>query len=100
MPPKNIERTQIMVLSKDEKANDANKLEVMRHSAAHVLAEAMRSIFPGAKFGIGPAIQDGFYYDFDLPRALTPDDLPVIETRMKEIIKKETHFPGFVILIL
>jgi len=64
----------------------------MRHSAAHVLAEAVKSIFPDAKFGIGPAIEDGFYYDFDLPRSLTPDDLPLIETKMSEIIAQNLPF--------
>jgi threonyl-tRNA synthetase len=72
------------------KAN--NKLEAMRHSASHVMAEAVLSIFPNAKFGIGPAIEDGFYYDFDLPRSLTPDDLPVIEKKMGEIIKADLPF--------
>ncbi len=61
-------------------------LERMRHSAAHVMAEAVLEIFPEAKLAIGPAIEDGFYYDFDLPRSLTPDDLPDIEQRMKRII--------------
>ncbi|MGD9116847.1 MAG: threonine--tRNA ligase [Dehalococcoidia bacterium] len=64
----------------------------MRHSAAHVLAEAVLSIFPEAKFGIGPATQDGFYYDFDLPRPLTPEDLPVIEAKMKELVKAKLPF--------
>jgi len=64
----------------------------MRHSASHVMAEAVLSVFPEAKFGIGPAIEDGFYYDFDLPRPLTPDDLPVIEERMSEIIKADLPF--------
>ncbi len=64
----------------------------MRHSASHVMAEAVLSIFPDAKFGIGPAIEDGFYYDFDLPRTLTPDDLPVIEEKMREIIKADLPF--------
>jgi len=68
------------------------KLEIMRHSAAHVLAEAVQSIFPDAKFGIGPAIQNGFYYDFDLPRSLTPDDLPLIEAKMNEIIAQNQPF--------
>ncbi|HEX7101427.1 MAG TPA: threonine--tRNA ligase, partial [Nitrolancea sp.] len=58
-----------------------------RHSAAHVMAEAVLSIFPDAKLAIGPAIENGFYYDFDLPRSLTPDDLDVIEKRMAEIRK-------------
>jgi threonyl-tRNA synthetase len=73
-------------------SSEGEKLEIMRHSAAHVLAEAVLSIFPEAKFGIGPAIQDGFYYDFDLPRPLTPDDLPVIEAKMREIIAANVPF--------
>jgi threonyl-tRNA synthetase len=70
----------------------SDKLETMRHSASHVLAEAVLSVFPGAKFGIGPATQDGFYYDFDLPRPLTAEDLPVIEAKMREIIKADLPF--------
>jgi len=68
------------------------RLETMRHSASHIMAEAVKSIFPDAKFGIGPAIADGFYYDFDLPRTLTPDDLPLIENKMKEIIASNLTF--------
>jgi threonyl-tRNA synthetase len=64
----------------------------MRHSAAHVMAEAVQSVFPDARFGIGPAIEDGFYYDFELPRTLTPEDLPVIEEKMAEIIKADLPF--------
>ena len=64
----------------------------MRHSASHVMAEAVLSLFPDAKFAIGPAIEDGFYYDFDLPRSLTPEDLPVIEKKMGEIIKADLPF--------
>ena len=64
----------------------------MRHSASHVMAEAVQTLFPGVKFGIGPAIENGFYYDFDLPRPLTPEDLPVIESKMKEIIKQGLAF--------
>ena len=56
------------------------------------MAEAVLSIFADAKFGIGPAIEDGFYYDFDLPRTLTPDDLPIIEEKMREIIKADLPF--------
>ncbi len=72
--------------------SEANNLEAMRHSASHVMAEAVLSIFPDAKFAIGPAIEDGFYYDFDLPRTLTPDDLPVIEKKMAEIVKANLPF--------
>jgi len=68
------------------------KLETMRHSASHIMAEAVLSMFPNAKFGIGPAIENGFYYDFELPRSLTPDDLPVIEEKMKEIIQSNVPF--------
>jgi threonyl-tRNA synthetase len=57
----------------------------MRHSCAHVMAQAVLELFPGAKLGIGPAIADGFYYDFDLPRPFTPEDLERIERRMEEI---------------
>ena len=53
----------------------AYELARMRHSAAHLMAEAVLEIFPDAKLGIGPAIEHGFYYDFDLPRPLTPEDL-------------------------
>src|SRR5437764_7405597 len=67
-------------------------LKTMRHSAAHVMAEAVQQLFPEAKFGIGPAIEDGFYYDFDLPRTLTPDDLVEIEKRMKQIAKANVPF--------
>jgi len=73
-------------------SSDGEKLEIMRHSAAHVLAEAVQSIFPEAKFGIGPAIENGFYYDFDLPRPLTSDDLPLIEAKMREIITADVPF--------
>ncbi len=72
--------------------SEENNLEIMRHSASHVMAEAVLSIFPDAKFAIGPAIEDGFYYDFDLPRTLTPDDLPVIEKKMGEIVKANLPF--------
>lgn len=68
------------------------QLEAMRHSASHVMAEAVLSLFPGAKLGIGPAIENGFYYDFELPRSLTPDDLPVITEKMKDLIKAGNQF--------
>ncbi len=56
----------------------------LRHSTAHVLAEAVLELFPDGKIAIGPPIEDGFYYDFDLPRPLTPDDLAEIEARMRQ----------------
>ncbi len=69
-----------------------NDLERMRHSAAHVMAEAVLDLFPEAKLGIGPPIEDGFYYDFDLPRTLTPDDLAAIEERMRAHIAARESF--------
>jgi len=68
------------------------RLEAMRHSASHVMAEAVQALFSGAKFGIGPTVQDGFYYDFDLPQPLTPEDLEAIEARMKEIVAADLPF--------
>jgi threonyl-tRNA synthetase len=64
----------------------------MRHSASHIMAEAVRYLFPEAKFGIGPMIENGFYYDFELPRALVPEDLPLIEDKMREIISQDAPF--------
>ncbi len=72
--------------------NTGERLERMRHSASHVMAEAVQQLFPGTRFGIGPAIEDGFYYDFELPRPLTADDLPVIEARMREIVAADLPF--------
>jgi threonyl-tRNA synthetase len=72
--------------------NREERLERMRHSAAHMMAEAVQSLFPEAKFGIGPAIESGFYYDFELPHPLTQEDLPIIESKMKEIIDADSPF--------
>ncbi len=72
--------------------NEFDKYKPLRHSAAHIMAQAVLELFPDAKLGIGPAIEDGFYYDFDLPRALTPDDLAVIESRMREAIEGKHPF--------
>jgi threonyl-tRNA synthetase len=63
-----------------------SELYRIRHSAAHVMAQAVLEMFPQAKYTIGPPVEDGFYYDFDLPRPLTPDDLATIEKRMRQII--------------
>ena len=68
-------------------AEKKNELDALRHSTSHVMAQAVLEMFPEARLGIGPPIEDGFYYDFDLPRSLTPEDLTAIETRMREIIQ-------------
>lgn len=67
-------------------------LEILRHSASHVLATAVLEMFPEAKFGIGPAVENGFYYDFELPRTLIPEDLPLLEEKMKKIIQANHQF--------
>ncbi|MCK6577945.1 MAG: threonine--tRNA ligase [Anaerolineae bacterium] len=69
-----------------------SQLYKIRHSAAHIMAQAVLEHFPEAQIAIGPPIEDGFYYDFDLPRALTDEDLAWIENRMKAIIRKEVSF--------
>ena len=68
------------------------RLHRMRHSAAHIMAEAVLELVEGAKFAIGPAIDHGFYYDFDLPQPLTPDDLAKIDRRMRRTIKRNKEF--------
>jgi threonyl-tRNA synthetase len=65
---------------------------IYRHSSAHIMAEAVQDLFPGVKFAIGPALNDSFYYDFDPPRSFTPEDLPRIEDRMREIIREDRPF--------
>jgi threonyl-tRNA synthetase len=66
--------------------------QILRHSAAHILAQAVLSLYPGSHFGIGPAIEDGFYYDFDIGRPFTPEDLEQIEARMREITAEDQPF--------
>ncbi|HPL63347.1 MAG: threonine--tRNA ligase [Syntrophales bacterium] len=67
-------------------------MEILRHSISHVMAQAVQDIFPNAKVSIGPAIEDGFYYDFDYDQSFTPEDLEKIEKRMWEIIKADLPF--------
>ena len=66
-------------------------LEILRHSAAHLMAQAIRRLFPEARFGIGPAVKDGFYYDVLPPRALTEEDLPVIQAEMDRIVQEDVR---------
>ncbi|MDD5626274.1 MAG: threonine--tRNA ligase [Patescibacteria group bacterium] len=69
-----------------------NKIEIIRHSTAHLIAAAVLELFPNAKFGVGPTVENGFYYDFDLPRSLTPEDLPKIDKMARQILKKNIKF--------
>jgi len=64
-------------------------LEILRHSTSHLLAQAVKRLYPGTKLGIGPAIKDGFYYDLDVPQQISEDDLPKIEKEMKRIAKEK-----------
>jgi threonyl-tRNA synthetase len=82
---------------KNQERYEDSQLYRIRHSAAHVMAQAVLEMFPEGKYAIGPPIEDGFYYDFELPRALTPEDLEVIEQRMREIIAEDYSFEKQVI---
>ena len=68
------------------------KTEIIRHSLAHILAYAVQELYPKTKFGMGPAIENGFYYDFDLVKPIRLEDLPKIEKKMKEILKQNIAF--------
>ena len=68
------------------------ELAALRHSTSHVMAQAVKSLWPDAKLGIGPSIEDGFYYDFGKEEPFAPEDLELIENRMREIIKKNYKF--------
>src|SRR5438874_8684601 len=71
---------------------DPQALELLRHSSAHVLATAVRQLFPHAKIGFGPPIEDGFYYDFAVERPFAPEDLEAIEKKMVEVVKADYPF--------
>ena len=79
---------QIEIVTRDDDA----ALELIRHDAAHVMAEAVQELFPGTQVTIGPVIENGFYYDFDREEAFTPEDLPKIEAKMREIIQRNAAF--------
>jgi threonyl-tRNA synthetase len=74
-----------------EMASDDGRY-IMRHSAAHVMAQAVQQLFPQAELGIGPPVDNGFYYDFDVPKPFTPEDLKAIEARMRQIMKQGQRF--------
>ncbi|MFO0974265.1 MAG: threonine--tRNA ligase [Phycisphaerae bacterium] len=77
------------------KAEDTDALRIMRHSAAHVMAEALCKLFPETKLVYGPPVENGFFYDIDLPRRLTPDDFPAIESEMAAIAKADRPFTRY-----
>jgi threonyl-tRNA synthetase len=73
-------------------ADSPDGLAIVRHSTAHVLAQAVQALFPAARLGIGPPVENGFYYDFDVPQPFGPDDLKAIEQRMRQIVKQGQRF--------
>src|SRR5919112_4790428 len=73
-------------------ARDPQALDVLRHSGAHILATAVRRLRPDAKIGFGPAIEDGFYYDFEVERPFTPDDLAAFEAEMRKVVAEKYPF--------
>lgn len=79
-------------MSEKKEVYEESELYRIRHSTAHIMAQAVLEQFPDGKVAIGPAIDDGFYYDFDLPRPLTPEDLEKIERRMRSIIQSRVRF--------
>ncbi|MDN4592901.1 threonine--tRNA ligase [Polycladomyces subterraneus] len=79
------DQAEVKILTLD----DPEGLEVYRHSTAHLMAQAIKRLYPDVKLGIGPVIEDGFYYDIDLPVRLTPEDLPKIEAEMEKIVKED-----------
>lgn len=79
-------------LSEIMEPESASELETLRHSCAHIMAHAVNKLWPGAKFGIGPTIEDGFYYDIDIPVKLSDDDLKTIEKEMFKIINANSQF--------
>src|SRR5207237_1143013 len=73
-------------------ANEPLDLETMRHSAAHVMAAAVTRLYPGTKLGVGPAIENRFYYDMEVPGGVTLEDLPRIEAEMRRIVAEQHRF--------
>lgn len=80
---------EIEIAMQDKETHTAEDLEMLRHSTSHLMAQAVRELFPGVKVAIGPSIENGFYYDFDYEPGFTEEDLPKIEAKMKELVKKD-----------
>jgi threonyl-tRNA synthetase len=81
-----------LFMFEEDQTENYGPLERLRHSAAHIMADAVQSLFPGTKLAIGPAIETGFYYDFDAPRPFTEEDLRKIEAKMQEIVERDEPF--------
>src|SRR5258706_7433506 len=84
-------------MAQQQKRYEDSLLYKIRHSAAHVMAQAVMEMFPDGKVSIGPPVENGLYYDFDLPRLLTPGDLQQIEKRMRQILQGKHEFQKAVV---
>ena len=80
-----------------EIADPSAALEIYRHSTSHLMAAAVNSLFPGTHLGIGPAISDGFYYDFERPAGFAEEDLQKIETKMKDLVARDLSYEPSII---
>src|SRR5690348_10788205 len=78
--------------SMSDTGQHTDELDVLRHSTAHVMAKAVQRLFPGSRLAIGPPIENGFYYDIDVPRPLSPEDLAGIEAEMQRIVDADEPF--------
>ena len=78
--------------AQEKPASSPEELDRMRHSTAHLMAAAVQALWPDAKFGVGPAVKNGFYYDMELPVTLTPADLGKIEQKMRELKNKKLPY--------
>jgi len=87
-----VSRKEAKMSQQAQEKYEESRLYKIRHSAAHVMAQAVVEMFPEAKYTIGPPVENGFYYDFDLPRNLTPEDLEAIEKRMRQIVQGKHEF--------
>ena len=85
------EDAELLALTTD----DENGMKAYRHTASHIMAQAVKRIFPEAKLAIGPAIDNGFYYDFDVEKPFTPDDLEKVEKEMKNIVSANYEISRF-----
>ena len=79
-------------INQDDMSDDQKALDILNHSTSHIMASAIKKLFPGVKFAIGPSIKNGFYYDFDLEAPIAPEDLKIIEKEMERIIRQNLKF--------
>jgi threonyl-tRNA synthetase len=79
-------------INQDDMPDDQKELDILNHSTSHVMASAIKKLFPGVKFAIGPSIKNGFYYDFDLETPIAPEDLKMIEKEMDRIVRQNLKF--------